>query len=102
MTLRASVVAGVALAAGVAAAAPLRVGLYADKGCRGAGAAIWARIIDGSPDAELTLLSGEDLRKGALDGLDLFVSPGGAGGPQTRAMGDEAKTALGNLLKPDS
>lgn len=94
MTLHMLVTAGVALAAGVAAAAPLRVGLYADKGCRGAGAAIWARIIDGSPDAELTLLSGEDLRRGALAGLDLFVSPGGAGGPQTRAMGEEGMAAV--------
>lgn len=87
-------VALVLLAALAANAAPLKVGLYADKGCRGAGAAIWAWILDGSPDAELTLLSGEDLRKGALAGLDLFVSPGGAGGPQTAAMGDEGMAAV--------
>ena len=30
------------LAAGVAVAAPLKVGLYADKGCRGSGSALWA------------------------------------------------------------
>ena len=95
MTLRAFAAAGIAIAAaGAAAAAPLRIGLYADQGCRGAGAAIWARIIDGSPDAELTLLSGEDLRNGALSGVDLFVSPGGAGGPQTAAMGEEGMAAV--------
>ncbi|MBR4258580.1 MAG: hypothetical protein IKQ17_06085 [Kiritimatiellae bacterium] len=82
------------LMAGAVGAAPLKVGLYADKGCRGAGAALWARILDGSPDAELTLLSGEDLRKGGLAGLDLFVSPGGAGGPQTAAMGEEGMAAV--------
>ena len=95
MTLRAFVAASFFLtAAGVVAAPPLRVGLYADQGCRGAGAAIWAMLIDGSPDAELTLLSGEDLRRGALEGLDLFVSPGGAGGPQTAAMGEEGMAAV--------
>ena len=95
MTLRAFVAAGFFLtAAGVVAASPLRVGLYADQGCRGAGAAIWAMLIDGSPDAELTLLSGEDIRRGALDGIDLFVSPGGAGGPQTAAMGEEGMAAV--------
>ena len=82
------------LAAGVAGAAPLKVGLYADKGCRGSGSALWAWLIDGSPDAELTLLSGEDLRNGGLSGLDLFVNPGGAGGPQTAAMGDEGMAAV--------
>ena len=87
-------VALVLLAALAANAAPLKVGLYADKGCRGSGAATWAWIIDGSPDAELTLLNGEDLRKGGLAGLDLFVSPGGAGGPQTAAMGEEGMAAV--------
>jgi putative intracellular protease/amidase len=82
------------LAAGVAVAAPLKVGLYADKGCRGSGSAMWAWLIDGSPDAELTLLSGEDLRNGGLSGLDLFVNPGGAGGPQTEAMGEEGMAAV--------
>ena len=46
------------MAAAVVGATPLKVGLYADKGCRGAGACWWARILDGSPDAELKLLSG--------------------------------------------
>lgn len=78
----------------LAGAAPIKVGLYADKGCRGAGASWWARILDGSPDAELTLLSGEDLRKGGLSGLDLLVNPGGAGGPQTEAMGEEGMAAV--------
>ena len=73
--MKCSLVALLLLMAGVVGAAPLKVGLYADKGCRGAGAALWARILDGSPDAALTLLSGEDLRKGGLAGLDLFVVP---------------------------
>lgn len=55
------------MAAAVVGATPLKVGLYADKGCRGAGACWWARILDGSPDAELKLLSGEALL-GVKDG----------------------------------
>ena len=82
------------MAAAVVGATPLKVGLYADKGCRGAGACWWARILDGSPDAELKLLSGEDLRTGGLSGLDLLVNPGGAGGPQTEAMGEAGMAAV--------
>ena len=92
--MKRSLVVLLLLAVGVAGAAPLKVGLYADKGCRGSGSALWAWLIDGSPDAELTLLSGEDIRKGGLAGLDLFVNPGGAGGPQTAAMGDEGMAAV--------
>jgi len=77
-----------------AAQAPLKIGLYVDKGCRGSGVARWAEILDGSPDAELVLLSGEDLRNGKLAGLDLLVGPGGAGGPQTAAMGEKGRKAI--------
>lgn len=75
-------------------AEPLKVGLYADRGCRGSGVARWAEILDGSPDSTLTILSGGDLRNGGLDGLDLLVGPGGAGGPQYAAMGDEGAAAI--------
>jgi len=75
-------------------ASPLKIGLYVDDGCRGVGVARWAELLDGSPDAELKLLSGEDLRNGGLAGLDLFVSPGGAGGPQTAAMGEKGRAAI--------
>lgn len=70
------------------AEAPLRAALYMDDGCRGGGATVWARILGYSPDVELKTVSGADIRAGALDDRELLVMPGGAGGPQYRALGD--------------
>ena len=59
------------------AAAPLKVGVYADQGPGGIGAVEWFRLVDESPEMELHLLDGAAVRAGALDGLDLLVMPGG-------------------------
>jgi len=77
-----------------ATGAPLRVGLFVDRGCRGNGLARWAEIIDGSPDAELVILSGKAIREGGLKGLDLLVMPGGAGQPQYASLGDAGAQAI--------
>ena len=58
-------------------AAPLKVGVYADRGPGGIGAVEWFRLVDESPEMELHLLDGAAVRAGALDGLDLLVMPGG-------------------------
>ena len=57
--------------------APLKVGVYADRGPGGIGAVEWFRLVDESPEMELHLLDGAAVRAGALDGLDLLVMPGG-------------------------
>ncbi len=57
--------------------APLKVGVYADKGPSGIGAVEWFRLVEESPDMELKLLDGKAVRAGGLDGLDLLVMPGG-------------------------
>ena len=73
---------------------PLRVALYVDDGCRGTGLIRWAEILRDSPDAELKLVSGQDIRDGALDDRELLVMPGGVGGPQYAAMGDKGADKL--------
>ena len=78
----------------VASAAPLKVALYVDDGCRGTGLVRWAEIIRDSPDAELKLVNGQDIRDGALDDCELLVMPGGLGGPQYKAMGDAGADRL--------
>ena len=82
------------LAAGTLGAAPLRVALYVDDGCRGTGLLRWAEIFRDSPDAEMKLVSGQDIRDGALDDRELLVMPGGWGGPQYAAMGDKGADKL--------
>jgi len=72
----------------------LKVGLYTDLGSRGSGALYWARLLANSPQLELKLLEGEDLRSGGLDGLDLLVMPGGSSGLQHRSMGEDGAEAV--------
>ena len=76
------------------AAEKLRVGLYVDAGSRGSGVLYWAQLLANSPQLELTLLEGADLRDGKLDGLDLLVMPGGASGAQFRSMGEQGAAAV--------
>lgn len=72
----------------------LRAALYVDDGCRGNGVAYWAEMLRESPDVELKLVSGADIRAGALDDRELLVMPGGWGGPQYEAMGDAGADRL--------
>lgn len=69
------------------AAAPLKVGVYADKGPGGIGAVEWFRLVDESPEMELHLLDGAAVRAGALDGLDLLVMPGGSSKTEFDSLG---------------
>ena len=68
-------------------AAPLKVGVYADKGPGGIGAVEWFRLVDESPEMELHLLDGAAVRAGALDGLDLLVMPGGSSVTEFQSLG---------------
>ena len=76
------------------AAVPLKAALYVDDGCRGSGVVRWAEMLRDSPDVELKLVSGADIRDGALAGRDLLVMPGGHGGPQYKSLGDEGAAKL--------
>ena len=67
--------------------APLKVGVYADRGPSGIGAVEWFRLVDESPDMELHLLDGEAVRDGALDGLDLLIMPGGSSVTEFQTLG---------------
>ena len=71
----------------VAGQAPLKVGVYADKGPGGIGAVEWFRLVDESPEMELHLLDGAAVRTGALDGLDLLIMPGGSSMDEFKTLG---------------
>ena len=57
------------------AEAPLKVGVYGDAGPSGMGAVDLMRWIDWSPEMELAVLTGEDVRNDALGTVDLVVLP---------------------------
>ena len=74
--------------------APLKVGVYADRGPSGIGAVEWFRLVDESPDMELHLLDGEAVRDGALDGLDLLIMPGGSSVTEFQTLGSNGVERL--------
>ena len=85
---------GIMLAAGTVGAAPLKVALYVDSGCRGTGVVRWTEILRDSPEVELKLVSGQEIRDGALDDRELLVMPGGWGNLQYNALGDAGAERL--------
>ena len=56
----------------------LKVGYFVGDGSNGNGVFHWARLLRNSPQLDVTLLVGEDIRNGKLDDLDLLVIPGGS------------------------
>ena len=60
------------------ASRPVRTGVFAGIGSMGLSSTELIRYVARSPELDLTLVDGEDIRNGALDGLDLLVVPGGS------------------------
>lgn len=78
---------------------PLKIGLYVDSGSAGSGVFQWARLVAFSPQAELITLTGEDVRNGKLNNIDMFLMPGGHPGRQCGAMGADGAEKLKDFLK---
>ena len=70
-----------------AAMPKIKVGLFLDKGCFGNGTLLWTRLLANSPQLELTLLDGQDVRYGKLSEVQTLVCPGGGGSRQIDSMG---------------
>ena len=60
------------------ASRPVRVGVFAGVGSMGLSSTELIRYVARSPELDFTLVDGEDIRNGALNGLDLLVMPGGS------------------------
>ena len=76
------------------ASRPLRAGVFTGIGSMGLSSTELIRYVARSPDLDLTLVDSADVRNGALDGLDLFVMPGGSSGV---IMGDLGHKGVENL-----
>jgi putative glutamine amidotransferase len=77
----------------------IKAGLYCGLGSRGGYNVYWGKILEDSPDVELTYLDGEDLRSGKLDGLDILVMPGGSGFDQYDSMQEEGAEAVRRFIR---
>jgi len=69
------------------------VGVYSDKG---AGASLKSLIatLATFKAVEITQLSADDIRKGALTDIDVLIQPGGSGGTQGRHLGEEGREKI--------
>ena len=72
----------------------IKTALFVEEGCRGSGVLQWARMLAYSPQLEFTMLNGQDLRDGKLEGLDLFVIPGGSSELEFKRMGAAGAEAV--------
>ena len=77
----------------------IKTGFYIDKGARGGGVLQLARLLHHSPQIDMVLLKGEDLRKGKLKGLDMVVMPGGSSQLEMESMGPAGVKALQDFVR---
>ena len=78
---------------------PLEVGVYAGTGPRSNGCVEWFRLVSASPEMNLTLLDGDDVRSGALGRLDLIVMPGGSSASIKKDLGPKGVAGLKDFIR---
>ena len=76
----------------------LRVGFYVDDGSRGGGVLKLARLIAHTPQFELILMDGKDLRDGKLSGVDMLLMPGGSSQKQYESMQETGAKAVRDFV----
>ena len=95
-------VVGIALFAGAEATnstSVIKTGVYAGRGISGNGATEWFRIVERSPDLTLKIVDSEMIRAGGLDGLDVFVMPGGSSPDIKKDLGTNGVARLREFIK---
>ena len=77
----------------------LKVALYLDSGSAGNGVFHWIRLISHSPQLELYGVTGEDVRAGKLDGMDILVMPGGSSPRQYTSLKEEGARKVREFVR---
>ena len=76
----------------------LKVGFYIDDGSRSGGVLRLGRLIGHTPQFELVLLDGKDLRDGKLANVDMLLIPGGSSQKQYEAMQESGAQAVRDFV----
>ena len=79
--------------------APVKVGVFVGNGPRANGMAEYLRLVNDSPDLDLTLLDADDIRAGGLDRVDLLVMPGGDSRTEKRDLGGKGAEQIRRFLR---
>ncbi len=82
-----------------AAAKPLRVAVFVDKGARNTGVFRWLEITARMKDAVATPVDGEAVRSGALDSADVLVMPGGSSVTEAKSLGAEGREKVKDFIR---
>ena len=77
----------------------LKVALYLDSGSAGNGVFHWIRLIAHSPQLELHGVTGEDVRAGKLEGMDVLVMPGGLSTRQYKSLREEGARKVRGFVR---
>lgn len=78
---------------------PIKTGFFVDKGSYDGGVLRVAQLLYHSPQLEVTLLNGEDIRNGKLDNLELLVIPGGSSAKQFKMITAEGAAKVREFVK---
>ena len=96
-----AVMTGCAIAAGQGQSLqrPAKVAVYAGVGVGGIGAIECFRLVQESPELELHLVDAAGVQSGALDGMDVFLMPGGGSDREYAALGSNGVQRLDSFLR---
>lgn len=81
------------------AAKKIRTGFFVGRGSAGHGVFWLARMMDYSPQMELVLLDGSDIKNDKLKGLDLLVIPGGDSWAQSADIGKDGAEKIREFVR---
>ena len=82
-----------------ASAAPAKTAVFTGAGPRGRGLVSWLQLVESSPELDLVLVDADMIRKGALDGVDLLIIPGGASVVEKKDLGSEGAARIRDFVR---
>lgn len=77
---------------------PVRVALYADDGAAKTKGPTY-KAVEGTPGFAVELVTAEDIRAGKLKDFRVLIQPGGTGGGQAKALGEEGRAKVKAFVK---
>ena len=82
-----------------AAAEPIKVAVYDDKGAAGKGIPSVEAILGRTPDIKVTKLKGAEIAAGGLKGYDLVMFTGGSGSAEAAGLGEKGREEVREFVR---
>lgn len=70
---------------------PIRIAIYADAGASKKGSPNVQKALPADQGFEITTVTADEIRNGALDKVNVLIQPGGSGSAQGKALGEEGR-----------